>query len=138
MCVDRRSGKKSLTTFEVLEQFSDWSLVRCLPLTERKHQVRLHLKHAGFPVVGDSVYGGKNLWLSRLKRGYRLKEGRDERPLISRPAQHLEELSVPHPVTGEVVVIKSEWPKDMRVAVKYLRQYATGSSRRGLADADQA
>jgi RluA family pseudouridine synthase len=138
MCVDRRSGKKSLTTFEVLEQFSDWSLVRCLPLTERKHQVRLHLKHAGFPVVGDSVYGGKNLWLSRLKRGYRLKEGRDERPLISRPAQHLEELSVPHPVTGEVVVIKSEWPKDIRVAVKYLRQYATGSSRRGLADADQA
>ncbi|HZI31998.1 MAG TPA: RNA pseudouridine synthase, partial [Candidatus Binatia bacterium] len=94
----------------------------------------IHLKHAGFPVVGDDVYGGKKLWLSRLKRDYRLKEGREERPLITRPAQHAEELSVPHPVTNETVVIRSEWPKDIRVAVKYLRQYATGPSRRGFAD----
>ena len=65
---------------------------------------------------------------------FRLKPGREERPLISRAALHAEELSLPHPVTGEPVVIKSEWPKDLRVAVKYLRQYATGPSRRGLPD----
>lgn len=130
MCVDPKGGKKSKTEFEVLEQFSDWVLLRCSPLTERKHQIRLHLKHAGFPVVGDDVYGGKKLWLSRLKRDYRLKEGREERPLTARTALHAEELSLPHPVSGETVVIKSEWPKDLRVAVKYLRQYATGFSRR--------
>ena len=108
----------------MLERFSDWTLLRCAPLTERPHQIRVHLKHAGFPIVGDELYGGKNLWLSRLKRDYRLKPGREERPLISRAALHAEELSLPHPVTGETVTIKSEWPKDFRVAVKYLRIYA--------------
>lgn len=131
MCVDQKAGKKSRTEFEVLEQFSDWVLLRCSPLTDRKHQIRVHLKHAGFPVVGDDVYGGKMLWLSRLKRDFRLKPGREERPLIARTAVHSEELSLTHPVTGETVVIKSEWPKDIRVGVKYLRQYATGFSRRG-------
>jgi hypothetical protein len=47
--------------------------------------------------------------------------------LISRVALHLEELSLPHPVTGETVTIKSDWPKDLKVAVKYLRQFSVTS-----------
>ena len=132
MCVNPLEGKKSRTDFTVLEQFSDWTLLRAAPLTDRTHQIRVHLKHAGFPVVADELYGGKKLWLSRMKRDFRLKPGREERPLISRAALHAEELSLPHPVTGEPVLIQSPWPKDLRVAVKYLRQYATGPSRRGL------
>ena len=124
MRVDPKNGKKSKTQFEVVEQYSDWCLLRCSPLTGRTHQIRIHLKHAGFPIVGDQLYGGKQLWLSRLKRDYRLKPGREERPLMARVALHAEELSLPHPVTGENIVIKSEWPKDIRVAMKYLRQYA--------------
>ena len=132
MRVDPKGGKKSKTIFEVLEQYSDWCLLRCSPLTERTHQIRMHLKHAGFPVVGDELYGGKMLWLSRLKRDFRLKPGREERPLMSRVALHAEELTLPHPTTKEMLTIKSEWPKDLRVAVKYLRQYAlefTGTNR---------
>jgi RluA family pseudouridine synthase len=125
MCVDPRGGKKSKTQFEVLEHFSDWTLLCCRPLTERTHQIRVHLHHAGFPVVGDGLYGGKPLWLSRLKRDYRLKPGREERPLISRPALHVEELKLPHPVTGELLEITAPWPKDLRVALKYLRQFAS-------------
>jgi RluA family pseudouridine synthase len=137
MCVNPLEGKKSKTEFEVLEQFSDWALLRCSPLTDRTHQIRVHLKHAGFPVVADELYGGKKLWLSRLKRDFYLKPGREERPLLSRAALHAEELSLLHPVTNEPVVIKSEWPKDLKVAVKYLRQYATGPSRRGHQDEEQ-
>jgi 23S rRNA pseudouridine1911/1915/1917 synthase len=129
MRVDPKSGKKSKTEFEVLEQYSDWCLVRCTPRTSRTHQIRIHLKHAGFPIVGDQLYGGKQLWLSRLKRDYRLKPGREERPLMARACLHAEELTLPHPVTNELVTIKSEWPKDIRVALKYLRQYGTGLSR---------
>ena len=105
-------------------------------MTGRTHQIRIHLKHAGFPIVGDELYSGKQLWLSRLKRDFRLKPGREERPLISRVALHAEELSLVHPTTNETIVIKSEWPKDIRVAVKYLRQYATGPSRRSPSEAD--
>ena len=120
----------------MLEQFSDWCLLHCTPLTGRTHQIRIHLKHAGFPIVGDELYGGKKLWLSRLKRDYRLKEGREERPLIARVALHAEELTVPHPITNELVTIRSEWPKDLRVALKYLRQYAAGLSHRGTEDTE--
>ena len=101
-------------------------LLRCQPLIERTHQIRVHLRHAGFPVVGDELYGGKTLWLSRLKRNFRLKPGHEERPLISRAALHAEELTLPHPVTGETLTITAPWPKDLRVALKYLRQFAGG------------
>lgn len=131
MCVNPLEGKKSRTEFEVLEQFSDWTLLRATPLTDRTHQIRIHLKHAGFPVVADELYGGKKLWLSRLKKDFYLKLGKEERALLSRAALHAEELSLPHPVTNEPITITSEWPKDLKVALKYLRQYATGPSRRG-------
>ena len=126
MCINQKEGKRAHTNFEVLEQFSDWCLLRCSPLTERIHQIRIHLKHAGFPLVGDEIYGGKKLWLSRLKKDFRLKPGHDERPLMGRTALHAEELSLPHPVTNETVTIQSELPKDLKVALKYLRQYAAG------------
>jgi RluA family pseudouridine synthase len=124
MLVDPRRGKRSRTRFEVLEKFPDHALLACSPLTGRAHQVRAHLRHAGLSIVGDSLYGGKPLWLSRLKRDYRLKEGREERPLIARVALHAEQLTLLHPVTGETLTITSPWPKDLKVAVKYLRQFA--------------
>lgn len=124
-CVTR-SGKKSKTQFMVLERFSGYTLLGCEPLTSRTHQIRVHLRHAGLPVVGDGLYGGKNLWLSQLKRNYRLKPGRKERPLLSRPALHVQKVRLPHPVTGRAVSIAAPWPKDLQVAVKYLRQFGKG------------
>jgi RluA family pseudouridine synthase len=127
MRVDSRDGKQATTKFEVLENFSrhGYALLKCEPLTNRPHQIRVHASHAGMKIAGDELYGGKFLWLSRLKKDYRLKPGREERPLISRAALHLEEMQFPHPVTNEVVTIKSEWPKDLKVAVKYLRQFSS-------------
>jgi 23S rRNA pseudouridine1911/1915/1917 synthase len=125
MHVDQKDGKQSKTKFEVQENFPrfGYALLKCEPLTGRMHQIRVHASHAGLKIVGDELYGGKPLWLSRLKSDYRLKPGREERPLISRAALHAEELTLPHPVTNETVTIKAEWPKDLKVAVKYLRQF---------------
>ncbi|HVU09403.1 MAG TPA: RluA family pseudouridine synthase [Verrucomicrobiae bacterium] len=126
MRVDEKNGKKSKTKFEVLENFSrfGYALLKCEPLTGRTHQIRVHASHAGLKIVGDELYGGKPLWLSRLKKDYRLKPGREERPLITRVALHAEELELPHPVTNEMVKITAPWPKDLKVAVKYLRQFS--------------
>jgi RluA family pseudouridine synthase len=121
-----KTGKKSCTRFEVLERFASCTLLRCRPLTNRTHQVRVHLRHAGHPIVGDRLYGGHPLLLSSLKREYRLKAGRTERPLLDSVALHAESLEIRHPVTDEVVRIVAPWPKHLRVAVKFLRQYAAG------------
>jgi 23S rRNA pseudouridine1911/1915/1917 synthase len=124
MRVDPKGGKRARTVVAVLERFSRDTLLQCEPLTGRPHQIRAHLCHAGLRLVGDELYGGKPLWLSRLKPDFRLKEGRTERPLISRVALHAERLTLAHPQTGEVMTITAPWPKDLKVVVKYLRRYA--------------
>jgi RluA family pseudouridine synthase len=124
MRVDPKRGKRARTLVEVCERFHDYTLVRCRPLTSRTHQIRVHLKHLGHPVAGDTPYGGQPLRLSQLKPDYRLKPKQQERPLVSHPALHAERLEMPHPVTGAPLTIAAPWPKDLTVAVKYLRRYA--------------
>jgi 23S rRNA pseudouridine1911/1915/1917 synthase len=124
MRVDPKGGKHSATVFEVRERFSGFALLQCELLTDRTHQVRAHLRHAGLPAVGDQMYGGRPLLLSRLKRDYRLKPNQIERPLIDGPAIHAEALALPHPITNEPLALTSPLPKDLTVALKYLRKYA--------------
>lgn len=124
MRVDPKAGKKSRTEFEVRERFLGWTLLTCRPITGRTHQIRAHLRHVGLSIAGDRTYGGKQVMLSRIKPDFRLKPGTTERPLISTTALHAESLSLTHPVLGTEITIHAEWPKDLTVAVKYLRKYA--------------
>jgi len=124
--VDSRHGKRARTRFQVLERFAGWTLLHCELLTDRPHQIRVHLQNLGLPLAGDELYGGRPLLLSELKSGYHLKPNKTERPLISRPALHAEQLALTHPQTGEMVTIAAPWPKELNVAVKYLRRYGVG------------
>jgi len=123
MRIDNRDGMKSKTEFAIAEKFSGYVALNCRPHTHRNHQIRIHLKHAGFPIIGDTLYGGKPLWLSRLKKDFYLKHGREERPLLSRTTLHSEEISFAHPASGETITITSPLPKDIRVALRYLREF---------------
>jgi len=125
MHVDKRFGKKARTHFEVLEKFRHHTLLRCEPFTNHSHQIRIHLRSSRLPVVGDALYHGAPLKLSRLKKRYTVKEGEEEKPLMGRVALHADELALSHPVTGEALSIKAELPKDFAVALKYLRRYGT-------------
>ncbi len=122
--VDEKNGKRSQTFFELLEKFNGCSLIKCRPVTGRTHQIRVHLRQAGLPIVGDELYGGSQLLLSRLKADYHLKPNKTERPLIDRVALHAAELKLIHPITSAEIAITAPWPKDLTVAVKYLRRYA--------------
>jgi 23S rRNA pseudouridine955/2504/2580 synthase len=124
MRVDARAGKRARTSFEVIERFQGWTLLKCTPLTYRPHQIRVHLSRMGLRVAGDDSYGGKPLLLSSLKPNYHLKPNHSERPLIGSPCLHAEELAIAHPVTGQPLLIKAPWPKDLLVAIKYLRKFA--------------
>jgi 23S rRNA-/tRNA-specific pseudouridylate synthase len=135
--VDSRHGKRARSVFLVRERFPRWTLLECQPLTTRPHQLRAHLRYVRLPIAGDSLYGGRSLWLSRLKPGYRLKPKHTERPLLGQPLLHLAELTFPHPVTGQPVTVTAPLlPKDLEVALKYLRRY--GNEERGAPEAPEA
>jgi RluA family pseudouridine synthase len=126
MRADNKFGKRSQTAFEIIERFHDWTLLRCQLLTNRPHQVRVHLGRVGMRAAGDEVYGGKPLLLSRIKPDFRLKPGHKERPLIDRACLHVERLTISLP-GEEVLVLEAPWPKDLQVALKYLRKFALRS-----------
>jgi RluA family pseudouridine synthase len=120
----RGGGRPSVTEFTVLEAFGRFAWLECRPLTGRMHQVRVHLASAGAPVLNDVLYGdpGSALLLSELKRAYK---GRDEeRPLVGRLALHSSRVGFVHPGRGEPVEIAAPVPKDLGVALKYLRRFA--------------
>lgn len=54
------SGKTAITHYEVIKEFSDYSLVKCLLETGRTHQIRVHFASIGHPLIGDSLYGEKS------------------------------------------------------------------------------
>lgn len=124
MHVHPKLGKRSRTDFHVTERFIGYSALDCLPRTGRTHQIRVHLRWANFPIVGDRVYGGSPLLLSELKTDYHTGKGREERPLIARVALHATVLELMHPVHDSPLKIESPLPKDLRVALKYLRKFA--------------
>ena len=127
MRVDFKHGKRARTLFTLVQPFTEWSLIKCQPLTHRPHQIRVHLRSVGLTMAGDALYGGKPLLPSNLKSGYRLKPKQNERPLIGAPLHHVEASRFTHPVTGEPMTITAQWPKDLTVAVKYLRRYEVPS-----------
>jgi len=125
--VDLKLGKRARTEFTVLERFRNCMLMECRPLTDRPHQVPVHLKHVGFRLIGDEIYGSAPLFLSSLKPDYRQKKTHEERPLIGRPAMHLCKVTFIHPASGVEMVVESPLAKDFAVSVKYLRRYSTGA-----------
>lgn len=125
MRIDTKNGKKSFTHFETLERFLDYTLLKCQPRTGRTHQIRVHLRSIDLPIVADSQYGGRHLLLSKIKPKYHYKGNQSENPLMGRLALHAEQLVVRHPVTDAVITITSPLPKDLTVAIKYLRRYAS-------------
>jgi len=121
--VNRRDGKRARSGFRVIERFSGYALLVGEPFTHRPHQLRAHLSKLGFPLAGDTLYGGEPLLLSRIKRKFHLKPGHNQRPLLGRPALHAQTLTITHPVTGQPLTITAPLPHDFEAALKYLRRY---------------
>lgn len=114
-------GKVAETYFTTLETFAKHTLVQCVPITGRMHQIRLHLMYLQAPIVNDTLYGGEEFYLSSLKKKFNMKAGEEEQPFIKRFALHAAELTFAR-LNGEQVRVEAPYPKDFRVLVENLRQ----------------
>jgi len=109
------SGRSAITEYSVEEQLRYASLVRLRLRTGRTHQIRVHMKHLGHPIIGDPLYSGPQ-W-----RG--IPDKRIQKAIASFPRQalHAARLTIPHPRTGEVMTFESPLPEDMRELLAALR-----------------
>jgi 23S rRNA pseudouridine1911/1915/1917 synthase len=109
-------GRPALTRFDVLRRFlkgtDRFSLLRCSPETGRQHQIRVHLQWAGYPLVGDKMYGPDPGYFDRFSR-HCLEPEAWERLRLTRHALHASRLSLPHPVSGETAVFIAPLPEDL-------------------------
>jgi 23S rRNA pseudouridine1911/1915/1917 synthase len=111
--------RKPTTTSSSTSQPSHYSLVELELKTGRTHQIRVHLSHLGWPIVGDDMYGGKPLVAP------------DGRVIIGRQALHAALLGFTHPITGQKMQFTAPLRGDMAEAVRVLR--AGGSVERPAA-----
>ena len=111
MAVTDGGGREAWTSYRVLERLREATLVEALPHTGRTHQIRVHLKHLGFPLVGDATYGNRqNKRLTELT-GY----------TAPRQMLHAHKLAFRHPRTGKKMSFEAPWPEDFKEALKALR-----------------
>ena len=120
MIIHRR-GKEALTDYEVLEDFSIYSLVQFQIHTGRTHQIRVHMKDTGHPIVCDPIYGdGKPVLVSSLKSRFKLsKDVEEERPILNRLALHSFQLGLKL-MNGETIELEAPLPKDIRATLQQL------------------
>jgi len=102
--------QKALTRFRKVLTAHDISLVRCFPETGRLHQIRAHLLAAGYPIVGDKLYGrDETVFLTFIRQG--LTPELEERLVLPRSALHAARLVFLHPQTKKEMVIRAPLPK---------------------------
>jgi 23S rRNA pseudouridine1911/1915/1917 synthase len=105
--------EKACTRFVRLFSFSEYSLVKALPYTGRQHQIRVHLKHAGYPIVGDKVYGAACCLLQEfIKKGY--NDEMSEKIKFHRSALHSRMVRFRHPALNKTVCVRAPLPDDMQ------------------------
>ncbi len=121
---EAKKGRPAHTVVTVEEVFDHHTLVRAIPLTDRGHQLRVHLAAAHHPIIGDASYGaGPSLLVSSFKRKYRPRVGVRERPIVQRLCLHATRLVWQRQDQNELT-IESPLPKAMRSALVRLRRYA--------------
>ena len=105
----RADGREAITHYRVIRRFRGHTHIRVVLETGRTHQIRVHMAHLGYPLVGDKVYGGR----------LALPKGADEDLKLAlrrfpRQALHAARLSLTHPITAEPLEVRSGLPQDMQ------------------------
>ena len=109
------AGRQAVTDYEIAATLRHSCLLRCLLHTGRTHQIRVHLKSLGHPIIGDPLYSGPQ-W-----RGIPDKKLQKAIKTMTRQALHATKLTIPHPRTGASMTFEAPMPADMSALVEALR-----------------
>jgi len=109
------SGKEAITHFVVLKRFQNHTHIRLKLETGRTHQIRVHMSHLNYPLVGDPVYGGRQRLPARISPDLQ-KQLRS----FGRQALHAKALELIHPETLEQMEWEIPLPEDMQSLIKTL------------------
>ena len=122
MLIHRR-GKEAITDYQLLESFKQFSWVQFQIHTGRTHQIRVHAKEIGNPIVCDSVYGdGKPVLVSSLKSKFKLSKNLlDEQPILNRLALHAFQLQI-ESLNGVFLSLEAPLNKDLKATLQQLRK----------------
>lgn len=119
MAVRHDIGKEAVSVYEVIERFRGYTLVKVMPKTGRTHQIRVHMRAIGHPVVADFMYSSQeSCYLSDLLQKKR-EEG--ELPIIDRQALHAHRLEFFHPIHNKKMEFEVDMPADISALVSILR-----------------
>ena len=112
------SGKHALTHYRVIDRFAHHTHVKAILETGRTHQIRVHLSHIGYSLIGDSMYGGKIRFPKKA-----VEELKDALKGFNRQALHAKKLTITHPISGETMSWKAPLPDDMIALLDVLSEF---------------
>jgi len=119
MTVRYDNGKPCVSRYEVVERFKKHTLVKVFPKTGRTHQIRVHMKYIGHPVVADMLYNNtETLFVSDITE----KESDKEIPLINRHALHAFKITFVHPISKKIMQLEAPLHDDMQNLINVLRE----------------
>jgi 23S rRNA pseudouridine1911/1915/1917 synthase len=117
-----RKGKAATTGFEVMENFGKYAFVKFDLFTGRTHQIRVHMKETGHPILCDPLYGdGKPVLVSSLKKNYKHSGFEDEKPILARLALHAAKLCFTDQ-HGKLFTLEAEMPRDLRALLSQMQK----------------
>ncbi len=132
MAIRHDSGKNAVSVFEVKERFSGYTFIGVFPETGRTHQIRVHMKSVGHPIVADSAYGTEDeCFLKDLLEPVSDRESlaneeelwdNENQPIIERQALHAYRINFFHPVLKKDMEFTARLPDDMYNLITILRR----------------
>lgn len=115
-------GKNSITSYKLIEQFKNFSIILAQPKTGRTHQIRVHLASIGCPLVCDSLYGIRNeISILDIKTRANASDLEEIRPLLERTALHSKIINFK--IGDKMYNLEAEIPKDIKAFISQLRKW---------------
>ena len=113
----REEGREAVTHYRLMERFERYSVIRVKLETGRTHQIRVHMAHLHYPLVGDPLYSGSFQMPAKCSQNLEIQLRN-----FKRQALHATKLGLVHPVTQETMQWEQPIPEDMRLLIAALAE----------------